>query len=288
MKLARSEAKAMAPAMSDTKETTSREHGDAFSWLVAAVAGKKEPIISLLVILAGWQTLSFFLPKYFFPSITTIIASFAEVVTTPELIGDTVITMSRIFFGLWLAFMTGALVGIFMGFSRLVEKYVLPVLHFIMGVPALSWVVFAIIWFSHVEMRIAFILLAGCLPNYALIIHDGIKGIPKEYYDMLRAMRPSRGQLFRKLILPGMLPAVLTSWKVNLGLATRVVIVAELVGATQGIGKKLLLAQELFRMSQAIAWTLILVLFLLLSQSVLLLLERRLLRWRPAKEGGVG
>ena len=278
----------MASGVTDTKVATSTEQGDALSRVLTVVVGKKEPIISLLVVLAIWQTLSSFLPKYFFPSITTIVASFAEVVTTPELIGDTVITISRIFLGLLLAFITGALVGILMGFSRLVEKYVLPVLHFIMGIPALSWVVFAIIWFSHVEMRIAFILLAGCLPNYALIIHDGIKGIPKEYYDMLRAMRPSRGQLFQKLILPGVLPSVLTSWKVNLGLATRVVIVAELVGATQGIGKKLLLAQELFRMSQAIAWTLILVVFLLLTQAILLLLEHRLLRWRPAREGGMG
>jgi NitT/TauT family transport system permease protein len=277
----------MAPELSDSKMAAATGQGDALSRVVAAVAGKKEPVISFLVILALWQTLSFFLPKYFFPSIITIVADFAEVITTPELIRDTVVTVARILLGLGLAFIAGALVGIFMGFSRIVEKYVLPILHFIMGIPALSWVVFAIIWFSHVEMRIAFILLAGCLPNYALIIHDGIKGIPKEYYDMLRAMRPTRRQLFQKLILPGMLPSMLTSWKVNLGLATRVVIVAELVGATQGIGKKLLLAQELFRMSQAIAWTLVLVLFLLLSQAVLLLMERRLLRWRPAKEGGM-
>ena len=277
----------MGSDLSEVKVVTSTERGDALSRSLAAVAGKKEPIISLLVILAGWQILSFFLPSYFVPSIPTIVASFIEVITTPELVTDTVVTVSRIFLGLWLAFIGGAVVGVWMSFSRLIEKYVLPVLHFIMGIPALSWVIFAIIWFSYVEMRIAFILLAGCLPNYALIIHDGIKGIPKEYYDMLRAMRPSRRQLFQKLILPGMLPSVLTSWKVNLGLATRVVIVAELVGATQGIGKKLLLAQELFQMSKAIAWTLILVAFLLITQSVLLLLEHRLLRWRPAKEGQV-
>ncbi len=278
----------MAGGVTGTKVAASAEQRDGLSRGLSIVAGKKEPIISLLAILAVWQTLSFLLPAYFFPSIVTIVAYLVEIFTTPQLIRDTVITVSRIFLGLWLAFFSGAIVAILMGFSRAVEKYILPVLHFIMGIPALSWVVFAIIWFSHVETRIAFILLAGCLPSYALIIHDGIKGIPKEYYDMLRAMRPTRGQLFQKLILPGVLPAVLTSWKVNLGLATRVVIVAELVGATHGIGRNLLLAQELFRMSQAIAWTLILVLFLLVTQAVLLLLEHRLLRWRPAREGGMG
>ncbi len=277
----------MGSKVTGTELPADREQGDALSRWMTAAAKRKEPILSFFMILAGWQILSFFLPKYLVPGVPTIIASFVKVLTTAELMDDTVVTVLRVFLGLWLAFVVGGLVGVAMGFSRIVENYVLPVLHFIMGIPALSWVIFAIIWFSHLEMRIAFILLAACFPNYALIIHDGIKSISKEYYDMLRAMRPSRGQLFKKLILPGILPSVLTSWKVNLGLATRVVVVAELVGASQGIGNKLLLAQELFEMPTAIAWTLVLVTFLLLMQSAVLLLERRLLRWRPGKQGGM-
>lgn len=276
----------MAAGITHTDMTAATEGGGAMSRGLSAVTSKKEPIISILIVLALWQLLSFFLPTYLFPSIPMIISSFVSIVTSPQLLTDTGRTIVRVFTGLSLAFVAGIIVGVFMGFSKTIEKSVLPLMHFIMGVPALSWIIFAIIWFKHVEVRIAFILLAGCLPNFALIIHDGIKGISKEYYDMLRAMRPTRRQLFRKLILPGMLPAVLTSWKVNLGLATRVVIVAELVGATIGIGNKLLLAQELFEMPKAIAWTLILVVFLLLSQAVLLGLERRWLRWRPPQEGG--
>ncbi|MBI3089438.1 MAG: ABC transporter permease subunit [Candidatus Tectomicrobia bacterium] len=252
-----------------------------------ALASRKEPVISVLIILVMWQILSLFLPRYLVPSFATIIVSFVEIVSSSTLMVDTLRTIMRIFIGLGLSFLAGIIVGVLMGFSNTLEKYILPVLHFIMGVPALSWVIFAIIWFKPVELRVAFILLAGCLPNYSLIIHDGIKGISRDYYDMLRAMRPTRRQLFSKLVLPGMLPAVLTSWKVNIGLATRVVIVAELVGATVGIGNKLLLAQELFDMPKAVAWTLILVIFLLLTQYLLLLLERHLLRWRPSKEGGI-
>ena len=255
--------------------------------ILGLLAARKEPIISFAVILVSWQVASFFVPPYLVPGVGAIVTAFIEIVASLTLLGDAFTTMGRIFLGLALAFISGTILGVFMGFTEKVEKHTLPVLHFIMGIPALSWVVFAIIWFSHVETRIAFILLAGCLPNYALIIHDGIKSISKEYLDMLRAMRPTRKQLFSKLILPGMIPAVLTSWKVNLGLAARVVIVAELVGATRGVGNKLLLAQELFEMPKAIAWTLVLVTFLLISQFVILFLEHKLLRWRPAKQGGM-
>ena len=255
--------------------------------ILGLMAARKEPIISFAVILAAWQVASFFVPTYLVPGVGVIFAAFIEIVASLTLLGDVFTTMGRIFLGLILAFISGTILGVFMGFTETVEKYTLPVLHFIMGIPALSWVVFAIIWFSHVETRIAFILLAGSLPNFALIIHDGIKSISKEYLDMLRALRPTRKQLFSKLILPGMIPAVLTAWKVNLGLAARVVIVAELVGATRGVGNKLLLAQELFEMPKAIAWTLVLVTFLLVTQLTILMLERKLLRWRPAKQGGM-
>ena len=255
--------------------------------LLGLMAHRKEPIISFAVILAAWQIASFFLPPYLIPGVGVIFAAFIEIVASLTLLGDVFTTMGRIFLGLILAFVSGTILGVFMGFTETVEKYTLPVLHFIMGIPALSWVVFAIIWFGHVETRIAFILLAGSLPNFALIIHDGIKSISKEYLDMLRALRPTRKQLFSKLILPGMIPAVLTAWKVNLGLAARVVIVAELVGATRGVGNKLLLAQELFEMPKAIAWTLVLVTFLLITQLTILMLENKLLRWRPAKQGGM-
>ena len=255
--------------------------------LLVVMAHRKEPIISFAVILAAWQIASFFLPPYLVPGVGVIFAAFIEIVASLTLLGDVFTTMGRIFLGLILAFVSGTILGVFMGFTETVEKYTLPVLHFIMGIPALSWVVFAIIWFSHVETRIAFILLAGSLPNFALIVHDGIKSISKEYLDMLRALRPTRKQLFSKLILPGMIPAVLTAWKVNLGLAARVVIVAELVGATRGVGNKLLLAQELFEMPKAIAWTLVLVTFLLITQLTILMLENKLLRWRPAKQGGM-
>ncbi len=53
------------------------------------------------------------------------------------------------------------------------------------------------------------------------------------------------------LIVPTIVPGILTAWKVNLGNAARVVVVAELVGATGGVGYELLRQQQLFDMAGA-------------------------------------
>ena len=247
-----------------------------------SILKKKGGVISIGIILIIWEISSHFLPPYLIPNLSTLLDSVLKIISSWKLIQHAFITIIRILVALSCAFLVGAVLSIVMGFYKKLEDYILPVLHFIMGVPALSWVVFAIIWFPKVEIRILFILVACCAPNYALEMHDGIKAIPKDFKEMLESFRPNRYQLFTKLILPSIVPAILTSWKINVGYATRVAMVAELVGATAGVGYQLLSAQELFDMPGAIAWTLVLVIFLLLSQLLLGKTERRLLSYRPS------
>jgi ABC-type nitrate/sulfonate/bicarbonate transport system permease component len=106
----------------------------------------------------------------------------------------------------------------------------------------------------------------------------------KDLFEMTLSFRPSKRDLFRTLVLPTIVPGMLTAWKVNLGNAARVVVVAELVGATGGIGYQLLQQQQLFDMAGALAWTLVLVAFVLIVQQVIAKLEDWLLAYRPTAE----
>jgi NitT/TauT family transport system permease protein len=173
---------------------------------------------------------------------------------------------------------------VLMGRSPGFSRYAHPLLNFNQGVPALSWVVISIIWFRGNEFRIFFIMLMTTLPAFTLQILDAYRGMSKDLLEMTLSFRPSRLDLLRTLVLPSVLPGILTAWKVNLGNASRVVVVAELVGATGGIGYQLLLQQQIFDMAGAIAWTIVLVIFVLVAQHVIDLLEAWLLRYRPVAE----
>jgi NitT/TauT family transport system permease protein len=148
------------------------------------------------------------------------------------------------------------------------------------GVPAVCWIIFAILWFRDMEARIAFVVIVTTIPSFYYQARDGIRTISAELWDMVRSWRPSTGQLVRILILPALLPALLTGWRTNLGNGTRVTIFAELLGGISGIGYQLRLSQELFRMDRAIAWTIVLVVFVVGSNIALSLFERKALRWR--------
>ena len=73
--------------------------------------------------------------------------------------------------------------------------------------------------------------------RYEIQVLDSYRSMSKDLFEMTLAFRPSRWTLFRFLIVPTIVPGILTAWKVNLGNAARVVVVAELVGATGGVGR---------------------------------------------------
>ena len=240
--------------------------------------------VSMLALAAVWQILSWVFPHFLFPPVQDIIVRTIQVLITGSLLVDVLLTAWRIFGGLLGAFIFGGLLALLIARSPTIENFVSPVLTFFQGIPALSWVVFAIIWFHGIEFRVLFIMVMTTLPAFTFQILDSLRSMSKDLFEMTMSFRPSRWQLFRYLIMPTVLPGIFTAWKVNLGNAARVVVVAELVGATGGVGYELLKQQQLFDMAGAMAWTLQLVLFVLVVQQAINMIEVWALRYRAVSE----
>src|SRR6195256_6840857 len=189
---------------------------------------------SIVVLLAAWQIASYFFPPYLFPPVQDVLARTVKILFNwPELL-QVLETAGRIFAGLAGAFIIGALIAIPIGRYPRIESYVNPFLVFLQGIPALSWVIVAIIWFHGTEFRIFFIMVITTLPAFTFQVLDSYRSMSKDLFEMTMSFRPSGRKLLRVLIVPTIVPGILTAWKINLGNAARVVVVAELVGATGG------------------------------------------------------
>ena len=231
-----------------------------------------------------WQFASLFFPRFLFPSLIDVFWRCLSIFTSWAQFADVLATVARILAGLAGAFVIGAALALAMVRSRAVDQFCAPILTFFQGIPALSWVVFAIIWFHGIEWRIFFIMVMTTLPAFTFQVLGALRAMSKDLLEMVMSFRPTRGRLFRVMILPSILPEILTAWKVNLGNASRVVVVAELVGATGGVGYQLLQQQQLFDMAGALAWTLQLVLFVLIVQRILSFIESVAFRYRAVSE----
>lgn len=254
------------------------------SGAVAAARRISGDLAPFLLLAALWQIAASILPAYLFPSLASVFARFFDIVTSATQFADVLATIGRILAGLAGAFIIGGGLAFLMARSRAADRFLAPILTFFQGIPALSWVVFAIIWIHGIELRILFIMVMTTLPAFTFQILGALRAISKDLFEMVLSFRPTQPAIFRVMILPSILPDILTAWKVNLGNASRVVVVAELVGATGGIGYELLQQQQLFDMAGALAWTLQLVCFVLIVQRILTWIETSAFRYRGVSE----
>jgi NitT/TauT family transport system permease protein len=241
----------------------------------------RQTLVSLLVFVAVWEVLSYFapalgIPPFAIPSWVRIGQSLMSITFI-----DVVVTVVRVIGALVLSFVLGVVPAMAMYRSETLENYLHPLIRLFMAVPVVSWILFAVLWFRGVEFRIAFVLIAVCGPVFLVDSLDAMRGVSRDLRGMMRSFRPTTLQYFAKLMFPAILPNLITSWKINLSLAIRVVTIAELVGAVTGIGHQLAVAQELFSVADVFAWTLVLVLLLFLLEGIVARVEKRLLRWRP-------
>lgn len=242
-------------------------------------------VLPFLVIAALWQTASFFSKPYLFPGIGAIGKSFWTILSTWDLISQGLVTWARLLFAVAVSLVIGIPIGLAMGLSRRCDEFLRPVVKFIMGVPALNWVIIVIIWFSTTELRVGFVLIVLCTPVTIFCIYDGVRSIDRRLNDMVLSFGASPLQLIWLLLWPYVQASAFTAAKLNVGNAVRTVIVAELVGAPLGIGKELDLAKNVFDMPTVLAWTLFLVLMALIMSQAIEYAEQRILSWRGDSHG---
>jgi len=208
----------------------------------------REMVVALVVLAIAWEIVSLLVPPFIVPGWGRIFKSLATL-----RMDFVLVTLARVVGALVISFALGLGLAVVMYASVAVERYGRPIVRLLMAVPVVCWILFAVLWFKWVEFRIAFVLVVVCGPVFLVDVLDAMKGVSKDLRDMLRSFRPTRAQTFTKLVLPATVPAILTSWKINLSLAIRVVTIAELVGAVTGIGYGLVVAQELFSVSDVFA-----------------------------------
>ncbi len=115
---------------------------------VAAVA------LPFLALLALWQTATLLLPPYVAPPIPDVLGRALAILLHGPTLAEVLATVSRTLGGLIGAFVIGGALAAAMGRAAALSRTLTPLLTFIQGIPGLSWVVFAVIWFKGTETRI--------------------------------------------------------------------------------------------------------------------------------------
>jgi NitT/TauT family transport system permease protein len=228
----------------------------------------------------AWEVAAHFLPPFLFPSIERVAIGVGKLLSQPHSYQTIWATFARIILSVVFAFAIGSLLGAAAGLNERIERSLLPIIRLKQGIPGICWVIFCVLWFRDMDIRVIFIVMVTTIPSFFFQARDGVRSVPRDLWAMVKAWRPTPWQMASKLVLPGMLPSLLIGLRVNFGIGTPVAITTELLAGDSGIGYFLRNAQEQFRMDAVMAWTVVLAVFVLLIDWGLSMIERRVVGWR--------
>jgi len=191
-------------------------------------------------------------------------------------------TLGRVFAGFLLAELLGIVIGTAMGLNHRLETLMDGWVMILLTIPSLAYAIFALLAFGLSETAIVVAIAATTLPYVVVNIWSGVKAVDAGLLDMARAFRVQRRNTLRKVVLPQITPYIFSSSRYGIGIAWKIAVVVELMGASRGVGYMLNYSFGLFSMPQVLAWTAIVVVVMLFIELVVIrLIEERVLAWRP-------
>lgn len=244
-----------------------------------------------VVLVLVWQWYTVGAEDPYFPPPTVIVAKMHELWfsgpawhlwLTQDAMDNVLPSIGRLLGGWAIASVIGVLLGMAIGRSPIVRDFVNPLVSFLRAVPApLLLPVFMIIFKLGTEMRLATIAF-GVIWPVLLNTADGAASVDKTQVDTARSFRIPRGQWLLGVVLPASLPKILSGLRIGLGLSLVLMVVSELVGATDGLGYELLSAQESF--DNDTLWAGIVLIGILgnVLNGLLVFAERHALAWHGA------
>jgi len=231
-----------------------------------------------------WQVLAErqFISPVFFPSPSRTLAELYRQVAQGQIWAPLEATACRMFCGWALASLAGVLLGAAIGFSRAARDYLEPLLDFMRPLPASAIVPVAILFFGFSNaMTIAVIAFGAVWPVLLGSLH-GFVSIEPQLADVAAVLKLPRAQAFAKIAVPNALPDVLAGARVGLAISLILAVVTEMQASQTGLGQNILLAQRSFRSPELYAGVVTLGIMGFAINHAIVLLERRLLRWRGA------
>ncbi|WP_083982090.1 ABC transporter permease [Actinomadura hibisca] len=176
-----------------------------------------------------------------------VLGAFEELVGTGQLADYLLASGRRALLGVLAGAGLGLLLGIAAGLSALGEELIDPTLQMKRAVPFLALVPLFISWFGVGEtFKIVLIAVATVAPMYAYT-YLGVRGVDRKVVEAARGFGLRGARLAAQVVVPSALPSILMALRISLSVSLTGLIAAEQIGATEGIGYLVTLAQQYYR-----------------------------------------
>lgn len=237
-------------------------------------------LLPVIVLLWQWVTAAELMHTILLPEFTSVVAAFVRLVTGAVFLQHLTRTVTEILAGFGLGTAIGVCLGLLLSSFPLLRRAYFPLLATVEALPIVVVAPIIIIWLGFgISSKIATATVASVFPIFVTTL-AGLSLVSDNELRLMRSLRASRWQIFRKLRLPTALPAIFGGLKIAMATSTIAAIVAEFVGADAGLGYLTLQYKSNFDISGMFALVFV---FMIIGSGGFLLIEaveRKVVFWR--------
>jgi NitT/TauT family transport system permease protein len=239
----------------------------------------------LVVFVAVWQIVSATkaIDPFFISTPLRVLDRLREWVSSGPLWRDTWVTLREALLGFVLGVAIGVVVGFVLGHSRILARAFLPILNLLNTLPRVALAPLFILWFGLGQTSKIFLVFSVVVVILVFNTYAGMETIDADLVTNARLLGANRLQVLLKVTFPWTLPWILTGARVALAWSIGGAVIGEYIGAREGLGFRIFQYSQLFDQTSVLAGCIVLVILSGLMFAALTLLERYLLRWRPAR-----
>ena len=241
-------------------------------------------VLFFLLFFIAWSVATFggFVPKTFLADPLTMLREGWNLFVFYGFIKDIGITIWRVIGGFILAALVGVPLGIAMGAYKPVEAFFEPFISFARYLPASAFIPLLILWAGIGETQKLLVIFIGSFFQIVLMVAVTVGATRRDLVEAAYTLGASASGIVRRVLLPGSAPAIAETLRLVLGWAWTYVIVAELIGASSGIGHMITDSQALLNTGQIIFGIIVIGVIGLISDFAFKWGNQRMFAWSVA------
>lgn len=239
-------------------------------------------VLGLLGLLLLWEALTRtgWVPALFLPSPLGVLATGLEMLRSGELLAHLATSLQRILLGFGLGALGGVAVGLTVGVFGLAEAIGNPLIAATFPIPKIALLPLLILWLGIGEASKVAVITLGVFFPMAINTYTGVRHADPQLLRAAVSFGAGRWSVIRKVMLPSALPMIFAGLKLGAGTSLLLLVAAEMIAASSGIGFLILNAQNLMETTTLMVGIVLLSVLGLASHWLLNRLERVAIPWK--------
>ena len=200
----------------------------------------------LVVRYSGWNALVF-------PGPLNVLTGLKELIADGTLVKHTVASLFRVTVGFYLAIILGVPLGILLGRLKVVKLLLNPIIHFLRPISPLAWIPISMFLFGIGDKPAVFLIFLASFFPLVVSTTVAVSSINPVFFQVASNFNFSRFEMVTKIVVPAIIPDVVTALRLTIAIAWIVVVAAEMIAVQSGLGYLIVDSRNALRMNYVMA-----------------------------------